>query len=165
MPLVARSGLKSHTIRAFRAAALARYREGQILIASGCRLSGIYLLGYTGETLLKAAYFRFVGYGLNQAITLADMHAARNYATKILKCPWHGNLHDLRGWQSLLTEARKARALPYSPSFSRSFNAFVTRLALNWWEGLRYHAMQPYRGEAGICLRAVTWLVSQYHDL
>ena len=123
------------------------------------------MIGYAAEMLLKAAYFRLVGYGLNQTITVQHMQTAKAYAVKNLHCPWYGNLHDLRGWQSLLTEERRVRAVPYDGLFSRSLNAYVTRLALNWSEGLRYHAMQPYRGELRTCVRAVIWLMSQYRFL
>src|ERR1041384_7722171 len=109
MPLVLRANKKPHTIRTFRAAAMARLVESQIMAGQENRLASIYLLGYAAEMLLKAAYFRLAGYSLNQAITVPEMYAAKDYAVKILKCPWAGNnLHDLRGWQTLLTEERKA---------------------------------------------------------
>jgi hypothetical protein len=166
MPLVLRANKKPHSIRNFRAAALARFAEGRLLAAQQHRLASIYLMGYAAEMLLKAAYFRLAGYSLSQPITVQEMYAAKDYAVKTLKCPWAGNnLHDLRGWQMLLMEDRKAKGVPYSPSFSRDLNANVTRLALNWVEALRYHPMRPYRGELRRCLDGVTWLLTQYRFL
>ncbi len=143
---------------------MARLREGQTLGIQGHRLASIYLLGYCGEMLLKAAYFRLLGWTLQQPILLADLQNARARALT-LGCLWPGNLHYLPGWLALMAEERKHFGAPYAPLFQRSLNAHVTRLSLNWSETLRYYEIQPYRGELLTCLQAATWLIGQYRYL
>jgi hypothetical protein len=96
-----------HSIREFRAAARLRLREATHLATANHRLGAIYLSGYAGEMLLKAAYFRLAGWGLTVRITLADIQAAKVHATSALGLPWPGNLHDLTSWTSLLIEERR----------------------------------------------------------
>ena len=67
MPLIARV-TADHSIREFRNAAWRRYQEARRLAINGDRLAAIYLWGYAAEMLLKAAYFRLVGWSPTQAM-------------------------------------------------------------------------------------------------
>jgi hypothetical protein len=57
-----------HTTRAFRTAARQRFEEAKRAAEVGDRLIGVYLCGYAAEMLLKAAYFRLIGKGMNDPI-------------------------------------------------------------------------------------------------
>lgn len=165
MPLIARTPT-NHTIRDFRAAAAQRYQEGRHLAIAGDRLAAIYLWGYTAEMLLKAAYFRLRGWFPVQPITLADIRDARNHAINNLHLAWpQPNLHDLSRWRELLIEQRKQQLVPYPWAFTRSFNARVTRIYVNWREHLRYRTNRPYHGEMASTYQSVTWLLGQYRHL
>jgi hypothetical protein len=164
MPLIQRLAL-DHTIREFRAAAAARYREAVSLAVAEDRLAAIYLSGYAVEMLLKAAYFRLAGWGPPDSVSLADLQHARQHAVTALGLVWPGNLHDLPRWTALLVEDRKYRNVPYAPGFARSLNARVKQVYLNWREQLRYRANRPYRGEVSRTLRATSWLLGQYRYL
>jgi hypothetical protein len=165
MALIARIPA-GRSIRAFRAAAGQRYREGRRLALAGDRLTAIYLWGYTAEMLLKAAFFRLRGWLLTQAITLADLYDAQLYAIQTLQLAWpEKNLHELPRWRELLVEERKRVLNPYPWPFARRFSASVTRIYLNWREHLRYHPNRPYRGEVGDTFQAVSWLLGQYRHL
>jgi len=146
-------------------AALARDREARRLAIAGHRLASIYLWGYCGEMLLKAAYFRLQGWSANQPISLADMQAAKQHAVGTLFCAWPGNLHFLPGWKELLIAERQRVGVAYARSFSRSLHAHVGRLALQWTETLRYHDLRPYQGEVRRCEQAITWLIGQFRFL
>lgn len=164
MALIARI-IGDHTVRDFQAAATLRYHEARRLAISGDRLTAIYLWGYTTEMLLKAAYFRLTGWSLTQPITLADLHHAKNHANAVLGLGWGTNLHDLSRWKDLLVEERKRRALPYTWAFTRSLNARVKQVYLNWREHLRYRTNRPYLGEMSQTFQAVSWLLGQYRYL
>ncbi|MCI0681633.1 MAG: hypothetical protein L0Y71_05985 [Gemmataceae bacterium] len=165
MPLAQRIQGRAHSIQNLRLSALARFREGRLLVINDRRLAGIYLWGYCVEMLLKAAYFRLKGWSPIQTITVDDMRQAKQHATQLLKCAWPGNLHYLPGWKDLLTEERQRVGTPFARSFSRSLNAQVSRLALHWSETLRYHDLRPFRGEVRVCEQATTWLVGQFRFL
>jgi hypothetical protein len=140
-------------------------REATHLATANHRLGAIYLSGYAGEMLLKAAYFRLAGWGLTVRITLADIQAAKVHATSALGLPWPGNLHDLRSWTALLIEERRHRGVAYPAGFARSLAAQVKRLYLNWREQLRYRANRPFAGEVAAALQAAQWLLGQYRFL
>lgn len=142
-----------------------RFREASRLAIGGDRLAAIYLAGYAAEMLLKAAYFRLVGWDPTDSIDLADMQNARKYATTTLGSVWPGNLHDLTGWAALLVTERRKRRVEYLMPFARSLNARVKRVYLNWREVLRYHSNRPYEGEVTVVLQAVHWLLAHYRFL
>jgi hypothetical protein len=164
MPLIARIPA-DHSIRDLRVAAGLPYREAQRLAMAGDRLAAIYLFGYVAEMLLKAAYFRLVGWTPTQPISLADLNRARAYANSHHGLHWPTNLHDLPRWRDLLVEERKFRVVPYPTPFLRSFNAHVRQVYLNWREHLRYRTNYPYHGEVTRVFQAVRWLMGQYRHL
>ena len=62
-------------------------------------------------------------------------------------------------------EERKHQLIPYPWAFTRSFNAHVTRIYLNWREHLRYRTNRPFQGEVNTAFQAATWLLGQYRYL
>ena len=160
MTLIARVST-DETIHNFRRAAGARYAEGSWLATHGDRLASIYLLGYSAEMLLKAAFFRLEGYGPGDPLPLKSAPAyARSWG---LAGP--RNLHDLPWWATLLVERRKLDGRPYPLAFSSSLVANVNHTYRNWREYLRYRTNRPTAGEVAEVRHSVTWLMGQYRFL
>ena len=164
MPVVSRLAARLHTVESFRSAARERYRDGVQLADAGRRLGAIYLLGYSVEMLLKAAYFRLRGWG-DTPITVADMNQARNRAINVLHLTWNDRLHDLVGWVTLLINERVTLQQPLAWRFRRTLNARVGIVYRNWREHLRYHDSIPYATELNSVRATATWLLAQYPQL
>src|SRR4051812_22970226 len=88
------------TIEEFERAAQARFGEAGVLLAAGSYAGAVYLLGYTAEMLLKAAWFRLMGHAPAQTIEPGDWAAARSLAAS-LGLPL-GNLHNIAAWVRFL---------------------------------------------------------------
>lgn len=160
MPLIQRLST-DHTIHEFRTAARLRFREASRLAVAGDRLAAIYLGGYAAEILLKAAYFRLTGWGIDATITVDDIRDAKTYA-KTLGLVWTGNLHQLTGWSDLLVEERKKRKKAFAPAFARSLQARARHIYRNWREHLRYKPNRPFQGEVTVVLQGAQWFLDQY---
>lgn len=165
MPLVDRVTTRPHTVRAFRAAAGARFREGVKLAVADRPLGAVYLFGYAAEMLLKAAYFRLAEWAANEEIALDHVGDARRHAVQNLEVRWAGNLHDLGAWAELLIRDRTRRGQPYPRPFSRRLRARVSRLYANWRESLRYHDARPFAGELASIRESAAWLLTRFQDL
>jgi hypothetical protein len=165
MPLADRAMRRPHTVRAFRDAAGARFRDAARLADAGHRLGAIYLYGYVAEMLLKAAYFRGRGWGPDQPVAHSDLYQAKQLATSLHNLAWPGNLHDLGGWVRLLIRDRHVGGRSYPGPFRNRLVGRVNVIYRNWREGLRYHDMRPYAGEVDATQAAVSWLLAQYRRL
>lgn len=152
-------------IQQFRRAAFERLLDGDRLEAAGRGTAAIYVWGYTAEMLLKAAYFRAVGYSVTQHITLADLRAARNSAAGLGFSWGAGNLHHLESWANLLVHYR-GRVMPYS---SRRFPSQLVMHGLRvgglWRETLRYHWNKAYDFETQRARHAVEWFVAHWDEM
>lgn len=155
----------THTIRQFLAAARLRDREAHRLLLAGDRLTAAYLSGYVAEMVLKAAYFRLIGWSRTAVIRRADLQNAQNRATHILGILWVGNLHDLDGWLALLIQERMHLGQPYDANYARALGRRVAGITANWREYLRYYPNLPYRGEVRTVVENAAWLLAQYRYL
>jgi hypothetical protein len=165
MLLVDRVDAGGHSIRRFRAAASLRYEEGLQLASEERRLASVYLCGYCAEMLLKAAYFRLIGFGETDRIQLSDMYNARNRANSTFAIGWTGNLHDLPGWNYLLIEEHRYLGAPLNLGLRSDLSAHISRIHVNWREYLRYHPNQPTRRELERVVTGATWLRQQFRKL
>lgn len=163
MPLVTRLP-KTETVRRFRAAAALRYREACCLAANGERLGALYLTGYAAEMVLKAAYFRLIGKGLDDPIEPNDRDRAGTTAARlgILR---QRNFHDLRWWVDLLIQSKGLTNRPFPSGFARRLASQVQSIDQNWNETLRYRTNRPREGELYGALNAAQWLLRQYRNL
>ncbi|MBX9622870.1 MAG: hypothetical protein K2X82_03560 [Gemmataceae bacterium] len=165
MPLAHRVGNRPHTVRAFRAAAGARYRDGVALAEADRPLGAVYVLGYAAEMLLKAAYFRLRGWGPRTPITFPHLTAARDRAVNALGVPWTDRLHDLDGWAGLLVAERAHLGRPLPARLRRRLTAEVRLIYSHWRESLRYHDARPYAAEVAGTRAAAGWLFRHFRYL
>ncbi len=115
--------------------------------------------------LLKAAYFRLMGWAPNAVITHTHLNAARTAATGTYGLVWAGNLHDLTGWSRLLIHSHGVRGQAFGTLFRNQLQSRVNQVYQHWREWLRYHDMRPYRGEVVSVRLAANWLLTQYPRL
>lgn len=152
------------TIQEFELAAEERYWTGLELMTRGEGATGIYLLGYVAEMLLKNSYFLLdksttptflVGTQLGQAkLALSIFLPGRSFK----------NYHDLAFWTDLLIEKRRQEARPLPPNVEFALAQRTQRLADNWFVELRYRAAQATAQEVNAVYEDVTWIRSHYRD-
>lgn len=156
------------SIQEFGAAAHQRFLDGISAAASERRTAAIYLWGYAAEMVLKAAYFRVIGFATTQAITFPDLQAAINQG-KILGIPWptKGQGHNVRAWAQLLVTWRATTpGWSYPPlSFGLQVLARGQLFERLWIESLRYHKNTAYLFEVTQIREATEWLLSNSAEL
>lgn len=163
MPLVARLPTFD-TIRRFRAAATKRYREGCALAACEERLGALYLLGYSAEMLIKAAYFRHIGKGPDDPIRDGDRGSAHIRAKQFGVSPKR-NFHDIRWWLDLLIQSRRSSPRPYEVQLASQLTKHGRIVDENWRETLRYRTNRPRERELAGVTESVQWLLRHYRVL
>ena len=152
------------TVQEFELAAEDRYWAGMELMTRGDGATGIYLMGYVAEMLLKNSYFLLniqttptfpVGSQLGQAkfamAALIPMYQFKGY-------------HDLIFWAGLLTEKRRQEGRPLASNVELALTQHVQRLSDNWFVELRYRAAQATTTEINEVYEDVTWIRSHYRD-
>ena len=154
----------TETIQEFELAAEERYWAGMEMMTRGDGATGIYLMGYVAEMLLKNSYFLLdirtkptlpVGSLLGQA-KLAMVSLRPSYQFK--------GYHDLMFWVELLTEKRRQEGRPLPPNVELGLTQHVQRLSDNWFVELRYRAAQATTTEINEVYEDVTWIRSYYRD-
>lgn len=141
------------TIDGLERAALLRYYDAQHLLGfSGRRAGAMYLLGYSVEMSLKAAYFRLIG--VNPAETVWERYSA------IVGLPpatiRHHRILDLG---RLLLYERQVRSLDLDPVFEGQLQRHTSVTELHWRETLRYRSQTPTPLEASELDEAATWMM------
>ncbi len=104
------------TIQEFELAAEERYWTGIELMMRGDGATGIYLMGYAAEMLLKNSYFLLdllttPTFPVGSQLALAKNAAKNNFLPQYL----FTNYHDLIFWSLLLTEKRRQEGRPLLP--------------------------------------------------
>ncbi len=157
------------SIREFRASALQRFEDGLALAALGHRTGAIYLLGYSAEMILKAAYFRLIGLNETDVITWPGhiqpaIHRGRN----VLGIAWPnlGQGHNVRAWAELLVAERAAvPGAVYIPGFGLEVQNAGQSIGQLWSETLRYHKNLAYIYELNQVREAAEWLLANAQAL
>ena len=152
------------TVQEFDFAAAQKYREGVALMATGHSGTGIYLLGYSAEMLLKNAYFRFTG---ASAVDRIQPRLAPALAAGRLYLPAipHESYHSLQFWSLLLREVRRRQRRPLPALVDASFTARTRRLHQTAWIGMRYRQDQATVQEAQSAQSDTAWLHRHYNEL
>ncbi len=154
------------SIREFRAASQQRFRDAVSLVEKERRTAAIYLWGYCVEMVLKAAYFRLIGYAEDQPITRPDLTGAARSASAVgVVWPNPNQLHDLSLWGQLLVFRRTHTATAYPIRFGSRVLSQSLLVQRVWRETLRYHKNVAYEYEVQKVREAAEWFLSQYHDL
>jgi hypothetical protein len=164
MSLVARFQQSPETISEMEKAALSRFREGQFLVQSGWYDSGIYLLGYVAEMLLKTAYCRVDPQVRRNFLVASRLTPARRYWRTTFGDQPSG--HD-RLFLALSIEDDRPRQgkTAWPVATARLFNTTIDRIAENWTVEMRYHQPKATQVEANDMLVDVGWLRRNYEAL
>lgn len=170
MPRLLPNRFAVECIREFDRAATERHADASALIAAGRRTAAVYLSGYVAEMLLKAAYFRLVGFGEADRIDFVALRAAVGEApastARSLGLPGTRNLHDLAAWANLIVTYRATRGPVYAEGgFGLTLTAQVTAIRQRWSETVRYHKNVAYQHELDRVTAACGWLVSRRYSI
>jgi hypothetical protein len=131
MPLATRFQQIPETIAVMEKAALSRFREGEFLVRSGRFDSGIYLLGYAAEMLLKTAYCRIDPQVRRNFLVAARLTPARRYWRTTFGDSPSG--HDILFLALSIEDDRPRQGKPLWPvATARLFNTTIDRIAENW---------------------------------
>lgn len=155
----------TETIQEFELAAEERYWTGIELMTRGDGATGIYLMGYVAEMLLKNSYFLLdllttPTFPVGSQLALAKNAAKNNFLPQY---PFT-NYHDLVFWATLLTEKRRQEGRPLLPSVELALTQHVQRVSDNWFVEMRYRTAQATITEINEVYEGVTWIRSHYRD-
>jgi hypothetical protein len=137
-------------------AARRRFAEARCLMQSE-PLGAIYLLGYTVEMRLKAAYYRTAGLVPSSPLD-PPRRIAESQIRQLLGAQGPVG-HHLLGWARLLehTRATTHGATPLAPAIASAMYQHVGDVANCWTEVLRYRANVPYNREVNAVWIAANW--------
>jgi len=113
-------------------------------------------MGYSTGMLLKAAYFRLLGFAVDRAISPSDREQARGEYGKLGLVQKLGQ-HDLTGWAQLLVAKRYDLRTPHTPGVDRQIVNQAQTIYDHWLETMRYHSTRVYRQEFESVRDAVLW--------
>ena len=151
------------TIARFVKAAPMRLEEGDVLSAAH-PLASIYICGYAAEMIIKAAYFKNLGYG-----ALAEIDRdTRNRAIAVaqLRGFLGGDPHDILGWARFLVwDKGNLHGPAYHPKFSSQLVVMAALVHENWRPQMRYRYATPPAATVRVVRNAAGWLVDNYARL
>ena len=146
-------------IQEYERAAREHQESGLILLAGGYA-QGVALMALSVEMVLKAAYFRFVGYAPDQPISRADLRDVEADIRTLGVTQNPEGFHNLLFWAEALAAVRRqglparthggaraasaVAAVPMSLGDEAALLGGAARLRTNWSIGDRYKAIQPH---------------------
>ena len=146
-------------IQNWLSAANNRLYEGFELIASDYFGGGIYLLGYTGEIYLKAAYYRYAGVGLADPRIMSYVFTAetesRRYGVTFDRGRFRRPFHSICFWADLLETRRESEERPLATEISAKLRMNSELLEGNRDVILRYRPDIATQEEAEIVFESV----------
>ena len=135
----------THSIAGFRAAALRRFADGELLAAgpAGHTTGAVYLWGYTVEMALKAAILQVKGFPEQELVPFPELRDIATSARAEYGVPWPKkiNLHAvaLLG-ETLVAMRERLPGQSYTdPSFASDVRRYSEQMGEVWTETLRYH--------------------------
>jgi hypothetical protein len=159
MSLPVSKRLPDDSVQSFLKAASQRWKDAEALRRSGRRLAALYLMGYSTEMILKAAYFKSIGFASTRPIEEEKRKKAMAEYKDLGMANKVGG-HDLTGWAQLLVAKRYALSIPYELDFGRQLVNQAQQVHSHWRETLRYHSVSIYTSE----LLAVRGAASWFHE-
>jgi hypothetical protein len=157
------------SIREFQAAAHQRFDDRLALANQGHRTAAIYLWGYSGEMILKAAYFRFLGLAERDIITWGGhLQPAMDKGRNVLGIAWpiQGQGHNVQAWAELLVAEHAAMpGRAYLHPLGLEIQHCGQSIGQLWRETLRYHKNLAYLYEMNQVREAVEWLLANSNFL
>ena len=154
------------TISQFELARVDRLEDALVLAAGGRRFGAIYVLGYFVEMTLKSAFFRFLGFSLDEAIRPGDLKAAAQLAKADLSVKIHPeSYHSLTFWVRAIIELRTTFGSPLPRDLTRELGWRVQRLHSNWSVMMRYCHDVSQVGDWESVHADATWVDGQFNQL
>lgn len=150
------------TLSELRLAAEARYWDGLELLTAGRFDGGIYLLGYAAEMHLKVPYFRSVGLGPADPISLGPVRkrAARLGVSAPLE-----SYHNPEFWCDLLLRLRSSQGRPVSARVEQQLWEHASRVYSQWCVDMRYRGQRATIVEAETLHQSVVWIRDRLPNL
>ena len=145
-------------IQQYEEAAAERQEAGFLLLATGSAL-GVEMLAFSVEIVLKAAYFRLIGYATARKIEKTDLRDAEVDIHSLGVSEPSQGFHNLVFWAEALIALHKNGlsnrlhggrsyvAIPAQPLLAAdeaSLRRCAVRLATNWDIGDRYKSLEPH---------------------
>lgn len=119
--------------------------------------------------VLKAAYFRRIGFADDQPVTLADLKAAvgQNPASQAsqLNTPTTNNYHDLGCWAALLVAYRATTPTPLPISERTRLERNIATVRSVWSVTLRYRRNRASVVECDRVRGSCEWLIGSRNQL
>jgi hypothetical protein len=156
--------LKPETVQEFELAIEERYFESLEFLTGGYFQSGIYILGYAAEMILKNAFFRFDGARLGEPIG-PRLGPARRLGRDLLEGIQDESYHSIRFWAALLQERRIRVSRPLPDDLGVELARRTNRLYATWWVEMRYRSSIADEKEANHAFEDVSWLFEHYQEL
>jgi hypothetical protein len=153
------------TIAEFERSAAEKYEAGFELLTLGHTGSGIYLLGYAAEMLLKAAYFRFIGLSENDVVSASRRQEARIDAQTLGITVSDEGFHSIEFWSLLLRLRRHADGRLFPSGFENELIAHASTLHLNWHFAMRYLPGTAYTVDNESMFESTSWFIANSLDL
>lgn len=164
-------GLAEHlapdTIRRLERAAESRYNEAQELIKPDYRLGSIYLMGFSVEMCLTAAYFRSAGFKPHETIDRDTRYRRMNLARQLRDVVGDplmtADPHPLPGWARLLYWQRTASPDLPEQELQRLKEAIRRAEVVyrHWRPELRYKVRDVTERQIDDVRIATAWFIEQ----
>ncbi len=158
--------LAPDTVVQLERAAEIRHDDGVLLVKKERRLGAVYLLGYSVEMCLAAAYFRAAGFSRKMVIDrdtrLQHLARARNVETDTGERLMTSDPHPLVGWARFL-EWKRAASKPSDQLRHRLKDAIFKAETVykHWRPELRYKITDVKPDQAAEVLNASVWFLEQ----
>lgn len=158
--------LPQDTIDGFEDARRARFEEGLYLWAYADApanpAGSAYLLGFSIEIALKAAYFRVEGLAPAFPIDHQVLNTARNKAGLLGVTTPHESFHSLVFWCEALRALRVSLGSPLPPAADAPLQRYARSSQDRWWVGMRYQPSATSAAELDDLVEAASWFDSNY---
>ncbi len=163
MPLRLRA--EPETVQEFELSAEEKYIAGLELMTRGHFGTGIYIMGYAAEMLLKNVYFLLDQNTRPTFPVGSALRQAQREAAQVIRWYRFQDYHDLRFWAFLIAAKRHQEGRELPALVGLPFMNCVTRLYDNWWVALRYQQDRASTSEANEVYEDVTWIRDHYAAL
>jgi hypothetical protein len=158
--------LPNDTIDGFEDARRARLEEGLYLWAyadaPAADAGAAYLLGYSIEIALKAAYFRVEGLAAAFPIDHQVLNTARHKVGLLGVTTPHESFHSILFWCEALRALRSSLGSALPPVADASLRLHARSSYDRWWVGMRYQPSATSAAELDELVAAASWFDSNY---
>jgi len=163
MPLRHRIKTNPETLQDLELASEQAYWAGIELLVSGYSASGIYLLGFVAEMLLKRACFLIDGARISDGI-FAMLRSTRTWGRQHIPTIPFENFHNLDFWLNVLIIKRRNQNRPLPLQLEVALSLHVKNLYENWIVDMRYKPEWPLSEEEQSVYDAITWIRAHRYE-